>query len=149
MAGDEWVRIYDLRHDGDHVAAVQKATLSTTDFGLVPEHGLFGSDEWWQAVDSGEIPTHVSEGRISRVFMSGHNDYPEFTVGGRSWTRQTSETTGGTLSRRAKAELFRVGSYARVLYVMQKSKRPDWGTHECAIEIAVRSEKLGERDGTK
>jgi len=73
-------KIYDLREDTDHVIQVQKATLTTKEFGLVPEHGPFGSPEWWSAVADGRIPVHTLEGRISRVFLSGHNDWEEFEV---------------------------------------------------------------------
>jgi hypothetical protein len=78
----DMIQVYDLRRDRKHVAHVQHATLHTDRFGVVPDHGLFGSDEWWQAISSGAIETHTIEGRISRVYMTGApgGNFPEFEV---------------------------------------------------------------------
>jgi len=76
----DMIQVYDLRRNRNRVADVQHATLHTDRYGIVPDHGLFGSDEWWQAIGSGAIETHTVEGHISRVYMSGHNDFPEFEV---------------------------------------------------------------------
>jgi hypothetical protein len=79
---------YDLRQDSRRVTAVQNATVTTDRYGIVPDHGLFGSDEWWQAIESGVIAVNQLEGTVSRVYMSGHNDFPEFEVDdGNSKTR--------------------------------------------------------------
>jgi hypothetical protein len=37
---------YRLRDNAKHIAQVQKATLTTDDFGIEPTDGLFGSAEW-------------------------------------------------------------------------------------------------------
>lgn len=44
-----WTKIYDLAEDQELISKVQKATLDTQDYGLVPEVALFGSKEWWEA----------------------------------------------------------------------------------------------------
>ena len=71
---------YDLRHDSRRVSAVQNATLTTERYGIVPDHGLFGSDEWWRAIESGALQVNRIEGTVCRVHMSGHNDFPEMDV---------------------------------------------------------------------
>ena len=85
------IEIYNLRNDGNHVALVQHATINRPDAGFVPENGLFGSEDWWASIQSGKLPVHTISGKITKVYMSGHNDYPEFEIddGGSttSWTR--------------------------------------------------------------
>jgi len=87
---------YDLRKDMRHIKHVQKATLETERYGIVQDHGLFGSEDWWQAIQSGALPVQTIKGRISRVYMSGHNDFPEFEVddGARktSWERRGKDS---------------------------------------------------------
>jgi len=111
----EWVKVYDLAEDQETIRLVQQATLDTEDFGFVPEVALFGSDDWWQAIQDGRIPSHEINGVISRVFMSGHGDWPEFeleTSGEKSrWTRLGPE------------ELYRVGNEVKLEYVLQKAKK--------------------------
>ena len=48
-----WVQVYDLHKETAFIEQVQKATLGPTEFGLEPDHGLFGSKEWWKAVFDG------------------------------------------------------------------------------------------------
>ncbi|RMH25380.1 MAG: hypothetical protein D6692_11335 [Planctomycetota bacterium] len=118
----EWVKVYDLAEDEETIRLVQQATLNTEDFGLVPEVALFGSDEWWQAIQEGRIPSHALHGVISRVFMSGHGDWPEFELeaaGEKSrWTRLGPD------------DLYRVGNEVRVEYVLQKAKKHWLGSRE-------------------
>jgi hypothetical protein len=120
-------KIYDLHEDAERVSRSQKATLTTREFGLVPEHGLFGSPEWWSAIADGRLPVHTVEGRISRVFMSGHNDWPEFEIdsdGDRSsWTRVTSGGPGGSAERVAKAALYEAGRPVVLKYVRQRLRQ--------------------------
>ena len=144
MRLDHLVQIYDLRYDRAHIENVQKATSQTKDFGLISEHGLFGSEEWWKAVADGTIPTYTIEGVISRVFMSGHNDYEEFEVDDGTkktcWTRQTSEIPGSSLSRSQMADLYKEGKSVRITYVKQKFKKaiPGLGKEsECVLGIWV------------
>ena len=128
-------KLYDLRDDRKKICLVQKATLETKDYGLVPEHGLFGSPEWWRAIGEGTIPVITIDGIISDVFMSGHNDWPEFEIddGGEKtrWTREGND------------EMYRVGSRVRLKYVLQKPKKQwlrDMKYNEEVLEIWVGAE---------
>jgi len=120
-------KVYDLREDVETVALIQKASLTTKDRGLVPEHGLFGSTEWWWAIDDSVLPIVHVEGLISRVFMSGHNDYEEFEIdsGGElsSWARVTSGGKGGSPERIAKAAMYKVGRAVHLTYVKQRFRQ--------------------------
>jgi hypothetical protein len=108
----EWVKVYDLMEDTETIQLVQRATLNTKEFGLEPDVALYGSDEWWRAVDDGRIATHSVSGTISRVYMSGHGDWPEFEVdsGGEKtrWTRVGDQS------------LYEPGRPVKVEYVLQK-----------------------------
>jgi hypothetical protein len=119
-------KIYDLREDDERIAQVQRATLTTKDFGLEPEHGLFGSAEWWRAISDGRIPMHSVNGVISRVFLSGHNDWEEFAIESSgeqtSWNRVTSGGPAGSPGRVAKGRMYEVGRRVLLKYVLQQSR---------------------------
>ena len=105
---------YDLRQDSQRVSAVQNATMTTDRYGIVPEHGLLGSEEWWQAIESGLIQVNRLEGTVSRVYMSGHNDFPEFEVDdGNSKTRW---------ERYGKESEYLEGQHVVIEYVQTKSR---------------------------
>ena len=107
-------QIYSLKSDARHIENVQKATLETESYGIVSEHGLFGSSEWWDALKSGEIKIHALEGVISKVYMSGHNDFPEFKI----------EAAGNVTSweRKGNIALYKEGVPVKIEYVLTKSK---------------------------
>lgn len=110
------VEVYNLANHPEQIRKIQHATLHTKDYGLVPEHGLFGSPEWWEAVRNGTIPTVHIEGIISRVYMGSMNDWPEFELdaGGQktTWTRAGMPR-----------EAYAVGRKATLDYVVQNFKK--------------------------
>jgi hypothetical protein len=127
---DDWVKVYDLAQDQDTIALVQKASLQTHDFGFLPEIALFGSKEWWAAVEDGRIPRHVVEGVISRVYMSGHGDRPEFEI-----------ESGGQITRWTRfgdQKVYKAGRRVRLEYVLQRPKKP-WrsGEIEQILQIVI------------
>jgi hypothetical protein len=90
----EWELVYDLAADPDRIEASQHNTL-TTDGGLAPEPALLGSEEWWAAIDRGDLPTHRVDDEITRVYWASMNDWPEFEVGHgskKAWTRMGDST---------------------------------------------------------
>jgi len=111
----KWQKVYDLADDTRRITLVQKATVETEDYGLVPEIALYGTKEWWNAIANGRIDRLQIEGRISRVYMSGHNDWPEFEV--ESDGEKTSWTRCGDDSQ------YKVGRRVRIEYVWQKAKK--------------------------
>ncbi len=121
------IHVYHLAHDKEQIERVQHATLHTVEFGLVPEHGLFGSPSWWAAVQSGMIRLEVIDGRISRVYKSGHNDYEQFDVDDghdrTHWAQVTSVTSDSELTRAQKARLYRVGAPVHLAYVNLRFKK--------------------------
>jgi len=113
---------------------VQEASLNKKNYaGYKIENGLlFGTKEWFSAIENGMISKHIVEGFISRVYMSGHNDYPEFEIennhGKSTWTREGID------------EAYKVGKNIELIYVEQKYKQPTDITgmiSKCVIEIKI------------
>lgn len=128
----DWVKVYDLAEDREKVDLVQRATLNTEEFGLVPEVALFGSEEWWRAIEDGRIPKHEAKGTIDRVFMSGHGDWPEFEM--------ESEGERVSWTRLGEQGMYQVGREVRVEYVMQKARKHWLGSpeHRQVVRIFIR-----------
>ena len=89
------VVVYQLHRNKQRIDAVQLATTRTQRFGLMRTPGLFGSDEWWQKIESGKLPVQTVRGVITRLYMGGMNDTPEFSVRSddgkeSNWLRQAS-----------------------------------------------------------
>ena len=110
--------IYNLKHDKLLVKRVQEVSLDPkSSNGFKIEDGLlFGSPEWFHAIEIGKIPSETINGTLSRVYMSGHNDYPEFEVDSdgikTQWTREGDDSA------------YVVNRQVKLTYVIQKFKRP-------------------------
>jgi trehalose utilization protein len=113
--------VYQLRRNQKFIDQVQKATLTTKEFGIQQTHGLFGSPEWWENIQTGKLKTHVVRGVIHRVYMGSQNDWPMCEVLSddgeiSKWTREMQDFSYDSL--------YRVGGKIEIDYVLQKSK-PD------------------------
>ncbi len=106
--------IYSLRKDKKSIKQIQKVTLTTEKYGISTEHGLFGSEEWWKSIDENKLELKTIEGTISKVYMSGHNDFPEFKVLSNgietSWVRMGNE------------KLYKEGAEVKLEYVQTKNR---------------------------
>lgn len=115
----DMVEVYSLVNDAEHIRKVQRATLKTTDYGLVPEHGLFGTADWWEAIRSGQLPIIRIEGVISRVRMGNMNDWPVFEIDASgcktTWPRE--------VHRSEDDRLYTVGKRVCLEYVIQNAKK--------------------------
>jgi hypothetical protein len=112
-------KIYDLREDTPVIENIRNATLNTEDYGVASDHGLFGSEEWWAAIERGDLTVHTVEGVISDVYESGHNDFPQFEVD--DGTRKTDWVREGDDSA------YVIGAPVRIEYVVERHK-PRWST---------------------
>ena len=110
------ITIYNLKMDKRWIELVQNASLHRDDCGLTTEPTLFGTPEWWSFVGTEKLPVHTIEGVITRVFISGHNDFPEFEVD--DGTEKTH------WERRGEDSAFTVGRRIRIRYVEMAFKRP-------------------------
>lgn len=123
------IRVYDVRNDESTMRATQDTTLNTQG-GLALLNGLLCySPEWFKAVESGDIQSIIVDGVISRVFMSGHNDFPEFEIDAdgqtSSWARCVSKPHLAT-----GTDLYQAGSKVRLVYV-----RHPWKPDQPASQI--------------
>lgn len=132
--------IYSLRADPEPIKHMQNASLSKGTAGLKITHGLIGSPEWWQAIESGALQVHKLRGKISRFWPGHHGDWPEFELeevnGHRSvWA---CELPAGQ-ARSAFAE----GAAVEVDYVLQELKTKFEGSSQSKVTLAIRA---GARD---
>jgi hypothetical protein len=82
---DQWDLIYDLRADAERVRQVQDASLNRPGYGFPTTPYLFGSAEWWSAIDSGAIERRRVDGIISAVYWGSIGDWPEFRLRPDRW----------------------------------------------------------------
>ena len=127
-------QIYTLADDTARIKIIQEASLDKNSYaGYKTENGLvFGTKEWFGAINNSTIPKHTIKGLISRVYLSSHNDYPEFEI---------ESNNGKTIwAREGIDEAYKVGKNIELIYVEQKYKRPIGaigGISKCVIEIII------------
>lgn len=128
----KFIQIYSLKNDFKRIKMVQEASIDkNSNSGYKIENGLlFGTKEWFTAIDNGIIHKHTLKGSITRLFMSGQNDYPEFEIecsdGKSVWTRLGNDFE------------YKIGRKIELIYVEQKFKRPQnftGGFAKCVIKI--------------
>ena len=117
--GNDWIVAYALADDAETVNLVQRATLNSKQFGIVPEIALFGSDDWWRAINDGLIPKRDTTGTITRLYESGHNDWPQFEL--------ESNGTFSQWTRLGRQSLYAMGCEVRIEYVLQKLRNETLG----------------------
>ena len=86
-------------------------------------------------MEEGIIPALTVDGVISQVFMSGHNDWPEFEI--------DAAGTKTRWTREGKDEMYKVGKRVTLKYVLQKPKKVwlrDMKYDEMTLEIWVSPE---------
>src|SRR5215472_10695037 len=117
-AAMRFVTIYSFEQDQTRIDAMQKASLSTTNFGVSPLPALVGTPEWWRATQDGSLTRMIVSGTISQVYWGSMGDWPECEVvsddGSKStWTRE------GDIARYVQ------GLQVRIIYVLHPWKVPD------------------------
>jgi hypothetical protein len=89
--------IYDLQKDTLGIKTIQNSTgYIDIKTGLPRKNVLLpGTNSWFKAINSGEIPYQTLRGKIKEVYMSGHNDFPEVSIenkeGITTWMRLGSD----------------------------------------------------------
>lgn len=131
----EYVIVYTLKDDINKISAIQNATLKTNHSGLSMDYGLFGTDDWWHAIEQGLLAKKTIEGVISRIAMTGHGEnYPEFEIessdGKTRWTREGED------------KYYIVGKKVRLTYIIEKFKKPSKVLGEyCETVLKIEIEK--------
>jgi hypothetical protein len=148
-AAMNWVTVYDIRTNPPYVHLVQQATLNRPGYGLDPEPGLFGSEEWWRAVEAGRLPSAEAEGVVADVRWESMGDWPGWTFraldGTESrWTRE-GDHTRYVVGLGARIQTVEVKWKADSHVVRQQGERPEhWVLVKVQLEHSeLRSEALG------
>ena len=125
---EDWVEVYDLARDREYLERLQLATLESSEFALVSDHGLPGSGQWWTAVREGSIPTRHLDGTISDVRVAGN--WPEFEVDA------DGELTTWCLEGDVKS--YRVGIGVRIDYLLQRCRHAPEKHGEDSVKIVLK-----------
>ena len=127
--------VYLLADDAVRIGNIQKATLGTADYGLALDHGLLGSNDWWNAIERDTLPLHTDYGTVSCVTMTGMGDYPSFKI------LADDGTVTDWLTREAaprKDQLYQIGLRVIHKYVDMRPKNPSISispTHHVTVGI--------------
>ena len=130
--------VYRLKDDWQHIERVQHATLTTKDFGLQPTHGLFGSEDWWNRIETRELQLHTLKGVITKVYMGSMNDWPMFAIKDAAgheehFTREANSSEQGSF--------YKQECIAEIDYVWQTARRGFWNKgadRKIIVEIRVK-----------
>jgi hypothetical protein len=125
-----FVTVYSFEQDKARVAAMQKASRGSTDFGVSMSPALVGTPEWWRAIQDGTLARTVITGTISRVYWGSMGDWPECEVTADDGTK-TTWTREGDLTRYVK------GLRARITFVQHPWKVPDQPGLGAASQIVL------------
>lgn len=101
----------------------QKATLSNNNIGLLGEHGLFGTTEWWINISKGKIKSRIFTGVIVDLYIDGQDSEEnafelKLEDGGR-----IKESI--MVNNPSDKNLFQKGKTASIKYVFDKRKAID------------------------
>ncbi len=129
--------VYQLRRDKTYISAVQLATQMTGKGGIEPVHGLFGSEQWWKAIATGERPLQTLRGVITKLYMGSMNDWPEFSM-------RTDSGEESSWSRYANGEqlgqLYEPGLRIELDYVVERHRPKSFdfdAETKCVVEIRL------------
>lgn len=123
--------VYNLKDyllvNQDWIDGAQETTLDeSSTAGLKGNYGLFGSDEWWENIENGNIETYVVSGTIM-----GLNEENTFMEANKVTTikldNEEREIYGGVDFTNEEIEiryrsLFKVGNKIVTLYILDKLK---------------------------
>ena len=134
----------ELDHDPEQLAQTHALTKdhSRPYMGLAGKYGLFATASWWQAVNSGRMPTRRVAGVISRVYRAGQdNSGPVNTV-----TVERPDGSSGTIgiyiNDQNDRRYFVPGNFVEIIYALDDCKpQPDGRVEqaEIALEVVVAS----------
>lgn len=116
-------KVYTLWNDAQGVKTIQDATLKTDDYGIYPEHGLFGSPEWWSAIDNGDLAVHTVHGTICDLAMESMNDWPASKILCDDGTVTKSITRERLITISITDDLYQIGRRVIWQYVFVRHKR--------------------------
>ncbi|MES2426079.1 MAG: hypothetical protein V4560_03870 [Bacteroidota bacterium] len=121
--------VYSLKNDTTKIKLIQEASLDKNNrAGLkIQNNLLFGTDKWFDAIEKGTITKHIITGSVSRIYNSGHNDFPEFEI--------TTNDDKSAFPIMGDVGLYRLEDNIHLIYVEQKLKRGS--ISKCILEIKI------------
>jgi hypothetical protein len=130
-----YTKLYARWDDSLGIKRIQDATLNTKDYGILPEHGLFGSPEWWAAVEGGDLPIHTVRGIICDLAMESMNDWPTFKILCDDGT-VTRSVTREALPMRAD-DLYQIGRGVIWQYVHVRHKKQFASLGQSRLTVSI------------
>jgi hypothetical protein len=126
----QWQVVYrlsnELARNPSRVELTQRLTLDKTQpaMGLKGSQGLFGSEHWWQSINSGRIPLLLKTGTISRLGSAGmdsHGKINSCTIAGDDGATFYESIY---VDRPAHHSRYQVGMRVAYLYALDEWKDP-------------------------
>ena len=128
--------IYSLRTDPG-LAEMQATSQAEGLVGLKQTHGLAGSPEWWQRVESGALPTSTTSGTVIHFWPGHHGDWPEIELREQDGT---SSNWGCLVPASEASRAFTLGAALEIDHVQQELKQSFNGSCVTRLVIAIRVE---------
>ena len=143
----EMKKVFDLQDEllanPGRVRKTQALTLdhARPQIGLRGTYGLFGSQDWWDSVNSGRMPLLRLSGVVERVYVAGQDEVEANTVDIRS-ADGNLHSVGIYLNDKSDLPLLRIGASVEIVYALDELKQqpaPDGGVNasKVALEMAV------------
>ena len=116
----------ELKREPELVQLAQALTLDAARplLGLKGDHGLYGSDEWWENIRAGLIRSETRNGVIQRLYRAGMDSGPKpnsfemICDDGTVWNESIRANVGDR-------NLYQVGNIVRAVYIHDRRKAPD------------------------
>lgn len=110
--------VYRFDHNKTDIQNIQKQMMSKDKRRYKNTHGLIGSQEWWDNIHSGNLEVAAKIGKITRVYVAGHNDFAMFDlelIGGYGTLSMPRK-----LSKESYDKYYKVGKKIVIKYALQK-----------------------------
>ncbi|WP_199611737.1 hypothetical protein [Flocculibacter collagenilyticus] len=131
----------DLRDNPEPMIKAQQLTQDNSKpFGLKGACGLYGSDEWWESIKDGKLPTKHIFGIINKLYVSGQEETSRANTVELLLGDGTSHHESILVNNNDDYQLFRVGRELHLFYVYDELKGEslfDVGHLDILLEVAV------------
>ncbi|WP_321818803.1 MULTISPECIES: hypothetical protein [unclassified Paraburkholderia] len=134
----------ELQANPGRIALAQSLTLnpSKPNIGLRGTYGLFGSDVWWENIQSGQMPLLYINGVVIYIYIAGQSDGDANNTIDLKLDDGSIRSVGIYLNNVDDLKLFRVGCRVSIVYALDELKQQpgfDGGINQSriALEMAV------------
>ena len=115
----------ELKNDPEQVALAQALTQdkSRPAMGLKGTFGLFGSQEWWNNIEQGNMPLLKLSGIITRTYVAGQDESESVNAMELVLADGSIRPEGIYANHADDKKLYRVGCKVEVVYALDELKR--------------------------